>query len=287
MTNETDDLELFAAAAEAGDATARFNLAEAYREGNGVPQDFEVALRWYRAAAEQGHSRAQNNLGSMYLNGMGTPRDVEEAIRWYRAAAAQGQREAELNLGIRYRVGDGVTQDDAQAFDWFLRSALGGCTEAVAEVGTAYRFGRGVAQNFVEAASWHVGAAARGDVVAMGNLADYREDLERLALDGSLSAAHWLARMYESGLGVEKDDALLYAWVRWGLRRGKLGIEDDGFGNFRAWLETLKQDLPPEDQRRGLRAFNALKLARDALHRDWGGERAVILPSVPATSVTN
>lgn len=55
-------------------------------------------------------------------------------------------------------------------------------------------------QSYEEAASRHVDAAERGDVVAMGDLLDYREDLERLAIDGNLSAAHWLAKMCEGGL---------------------------------------------------------------------------------------
>jgi uncharacterized protein len=269
MTGTSNDTDLLVAAAEAGDAIAQFRLAEAYREGDNRPQDFEAALQWYRAAAEQGHVNAQNNLGSMYLNGMGTPRDVEEAIRWYRAAADQGQADAELNLGIQYREGEGVPQDEVQAFDWFQRAALSGCKEAMSEVGIAYRFGSGVPQSFEEAASWHVDAAELGDIVAMGNLSDYREDLERLALDGSLTGAHYLAKMYEGGLGVEQDNALLYAWVRWGLREGKLTLDDDSRGTFRDWLWLLKQDLPADDQRRGLQSFNQLKVTRDALHRDW------------------
>ena len=137
------------------------------------------------------------------------------------------------------------------------------------ELGIAYRFGRGVPQSFQKAARWHVDAAEEGDVFAMGNLSDYREDLERLALDGSLTSAHWLARMYEDGLGVEKDNALLYAWVRWGAREGKPRPDDEAIGNFIGWFELLKRDLPAKDQRRGLLAFNNLKLARDALQRDW------------------
>ena len=103
----------------------------------------------------------------------------------------------------------------------------------------------------------------------MGNLADYREDLERLAFDGSLTAAHYLAKVYEGGYGVAQADALLYAWVRWGLREGKRTLHGDSRANFSAWLELLRQNLRTEDQRRGLRTFNQLKVARDALHRDW------------------
>ncbi|MFO1315660.1 MAG: tetratricopeptide repeat protein [Burkholderiales bacterium] len=268
MSIDTNDPALLISAAEAGDAFAQFHLAEAYREGDFVPQDYEAALRWYLAAALQDHADAQNNVGSMYLNGMGTPRNVAEALRWYREAAQQGQVDAELNLGIRFRTGDGVPPDEHEAFEWFLRSALGGCPEGMLEVGTAYELGRGTAQSLLDAAQWHIDAAERGNVFAMGRLSDYREDLERLALEGDLSAAYWLARMYEGGYGVEHDDAMAYAWVRWAVRRGKREIDDD-FGNCCAWLENLRAELSGEEQQRGLRAFNRLALARDALHRDW------------------
>ena len=37
-----------------------------YEEGNGVPQDYAKAVKWYRLAADQGYADAQYNLGVMY-----------------------------------------------------------------------------------------------------------------------------------------------------------------------------------------------------------------------------
>ena len=34
-----------------------------YDNGEGVPQDYAEAVKWYRLAAEQGDARAQYNLG--------------------------------------------------------------------------------------------------------------------------------------------------------------------------------------------------------------------------------
>ncbi len=42
-----------------------------YDKGQGVPQDYAEAMRWYRSAAEQGNAKAQSNLGIMYLVGQG------------------------------------------------------------------------------------------------------------------------------------------------------------------------------------------------------------------------
>ena len=89
-----------------------------YREGQGVPQDYTEAVKWFRKAAEQGKVHAQNNLGLMYANGQGVPRDDAEAMKWYRKAAEQGEVRAQNNLGLMYDDGWGVAQDYVQAYMW-------------------------------------------------------------------------------------------------------------------------------------------------------------------------
>lgn len=37
-----------------------------YKFGEGVPQDYVEAVKWFRMAAEQGYAGAQHNLGVMY-----------------------------------------------------------------------------------------------------------------------------------------------------------------------------------------------------------------------------
>ena len=45
--------------AEQGNAEAQFSLGFRYDEGEGVPQDSQEAVKWWRKAAEQGHDQAQ------------------------------------------------------------------------------------------------------------------------------------------------------------------------------------------------------------------------------------
>jgi TPR repeat protein len=47
-----------------------------YRNGEGVTQDYQEALKWYRLAAEQGYATAQNNLGVMYVMGKGVTKTM-------------------------------------------------------------------------------------------------------------------------------------------------------------------------------------------------------------------
>ena len=73
-----------------------------YDNGQGVPQNYAEALKWYRLAADQGDASAQNNLGVMYAKGQGVPQNYAEALKWYRLAADQGNASAQSNLGFMY-----------------------------------------------------------------------------------------------------------------------------------------------------------------------------------------
>ncbi len=70
--------------------------AEAYKRG-----DYATALKEWRPLAEQGAAGAQNILGLMYATGEGVPQDNNEAVRWYRLAAEQGDDRAQYILGMR------------------------------------------------------------------------------------------------------------------------------------------------------------------------------------------
>ena len=83
--------------AEKGQAWAQGKLGWMFNNGQGVPQNYEEAFKWYSKAAEQGDAWAQNNLGVMYHNGQGVQRDYVEAYKWYSLAAALGHKDAAKN----------------------------------------------------------------------------------------------------------------------------------------------------------------------------------------------
>ena len=70
-----------------------------YVKGQGVPQDYAEAVKWFRKAADQGDADAQNNLGQMYITGQGVPKDDGEAIKWFRKAADQENAVAQEKFG--------------------------------------------------------------------------------------------------------------------------------------------------------------------------------------------
>jgi hypothetical protein len=48
--------------ANQGNANALFNLGVMYKYGQGVPQNYKTAIKWFRLAAKQGHPRAQEQV---------------------------------------------------------------------------------------------------------------------------------------------------------------------------------------------------------------------------------
>jgi len=54
---------------------------------DGLKRDYVEALKWLSTAAKQDQPDAQVTLGQMYENGEGVPQDYELAAHWYRKAA--------------------------------------------------------------------------------------------------------------------------------------------------------------------------------------------------------
>jgi hypothetical protein len=154
------------ALAEQGDAQAQYRLGRMYHYGQGVPQDNDEVLRWYRKAADQGYAAAEYGVGYMYMYGLGVQSDYTEAVRWCRKAADQGYAKAQDSLGSSYFYGYGVAKDDSQAVFWYRRAADQGYARAEYELGYMYSQGRGVPKDKDEANRWYRKAADHGDEYA-------------------------------------------------------------------------------------------------------------------------
>ena len=116
--------------AEEGNAPAQYLLGGMYYNGQGVPQDYQLAVKWYRKAAEQGEADARYVLGVMYANGEGVPQDYQQAAKWYKLAAERGNAEAQYNLGWLYANGQGVSKDYELAYKWLNLAATQGHKDA-------------------------------------------------------------------------------------------------------------------------------------------------------------
>ena len=189
------DLTHIRNAAKQGDADEQNNLGLMYVKGNGVPQDYTEAAKWFRKAAEQGLARAQYNLGIIYQIGNGVPQDYAEAIKWYLKAAEQGHADAQNNLGFMYQNGEGVTQDYAKTVKWWLKAAEQGHAYAQYNLGLIYNSGL---QDYTEAARWFLKAAEQGIADAQFNFGLILEEGRGVKQD-SASAAVWYGEAAEQG----------------------------------------------------------------------------------------
>lgn len=202
--------------AEQGDAVSQFNLGLMYDTGEGVTQDYQEAVRWYRLAAAQGVANAQFNLAVMYANGYGIAQDYQEAIRLYQTLAEQGEADAQTKLGQMYANGRGVTQNYQEASRWYRLAAAKGDAAAQLLLAAMYDYGQGVTQDYQEAVRWYRLAAEQGNSLA----------LLRLGL------------MYYQGQGVPQDYMKAYMWLDLAEKTGeKLDVD---------LRDTLAKRLTPE-----------------------------------------
>ena len=122
-TTALKSLEIFA---RQGDLNAQIKLANAYRKGIGVSQDYKTAVKWFTLAARQGNAGAQYNLGVMHSFGLGVVPDYKSAVKWYSLAAKQDHALAQYNLGRLYYLGQGVSENMIYAHMWTKQASSNG-----------------------------------------------------------------------------------------------------------------------------------------------------------------
>jgi hypothetical protein len=88
--DQRTEFQKLVAAAEAGNATAQYKLAQSYITGPMAMRNDTKAAAWMQRAAERGNTEAQFVLGTMYGMGRGVARDPAKAQAWYQRAADAG-----------------------------------------------------------------------------------------------------------------------------------------------------------------------------------------------------
>ncbi len=101
-----------------------------YANGQGVPQDYAEAVKWYRKAAEQGVTEAQYNLGHIYSRGvfaspsgsfsLSVSQDIVQAYMWFSLAASQGLSVAKLGRDdtANQMTPDQIAEAQRMAREW-------------------------------------------------------------------------------------------------------------------------------------------------------------------------
>ncbi|MDE6408674.1 MAG: acyl carrier protein [Muribaculaceae bacterium] len=86
-------LELLKVAAEKGNFSAMNSYGLMLYMGEGIEQDEETAISWFRKAAQEGYATAMINLGDILAEN-----NKDEALYWYKGAMKGGHPEAEQRI---------------------------------------------------------------------------------------------------------------------------------------------------------------------------------------------
>ena len=89
---------------------AEVSVRRLYRLGNAYYKsgDYAEAASFYRQAANRGDKSSQYNLANLYYKGLGVERDYDQAILLFRDASERGHSSAQYNLSLLYARGEVV-----------------------------------------------------------------------------------------------------------------------------------------------------------------------------------
>ncbi len=105
-----------------GNDTAMNDLGAAYYDGRrGFPQNYELAMQYYKMAAAKGNRVAQENLGYCYYYGRDGKRDYEKAFHYFALGAFDGHLISLYKIGDMYLNGYFVEKNEKEAFYIFMR----------------------------------------------------------------------------------------------------------------------------------------------------------------------
>jgi TPR repeat protein len=177
--------------AEAGDASAQWNLAVLYGNGEGVSKDFNQALDWLKKAAANGNPSAQFKLGELYAKGEGVPKDVTSAVQWY-DKAAQGYAPFKMDIWFIYHHGINVPKDETKAMKLLQEIAANGNPADQSLLALEYWHGESESRNLLLAYAWSNLAANRGDKAAIAERDKLKLELTASQIEKAQNlSSHW------------------------------------------------------------------------------------------------
>jgi len=106
-----DAFTYFQKSADSGNAQSQCYLGIMYEQGQGVKQDYPLAIKWYKESAKNVYVPALDSLGRLYAQ----LKDFKEAVKYLEKAAKKGSLASVYRMGILYENGTGVEADAAKA----------------------------------------------------------------------------------------------------------------------------------------------------------------------------
>lgn len=182
--NKERAIWLFHQAASFGDTVSQYWLGTVYHQGEYLPKDIDIALKYLNLAIQGGNAGAMYYLALMYKNGDGIQENQDEWKRLFIQSVEKGHGPSLYLVADMYYHGkEGFPQDYGMAFENYQKSAQSGNNEALYCLGTMHFHGKGTKQDMKAAFECYQQSATLGNKGSMIAMAD----------------------MLSKGMGCEKD----------------------------------------------------------------------------------
>lgn len=218
---------------EDGHMYAAVTLGHRFLFSEGVCQDLNLAVYWYKRAAEAGIPIAQVQMGHFYRDGCIVPRDLSQAISWYKRAVDKGDIGGMLALAELYRGWHGGIEDKSKALALYQKAASYGSSDAEYQSGVLLMnttqkqtINKGIEKLLALAEDGHPDSmTALGDAYYEGRLGprDFAKAYDywfMAAKKGSALGAFKLGMAYSSGECAPINYCEAAGWIVAAARRG-------------------------------------------------------------------
>lgn len=122
----------FKKGADLGDLNAFSDLGNYFTDNLAVEPNYDLAAKYYEYAAKGEEPRGQYGLAICYLNGEGKPQNAEIALYWMQKAAEKGEAEPMTALGCWYIMDkNGIPVNTIKSLYWMEKAAAAGSELAI------------------------------------------------------------------------------------------------------------------------------------------------------------
>jgi TPR repeat protein len=260
--------------AERNDASCQALLGSLYKNGNAVPQDNNLSLKWLNKSAENGNAIGQEVLGDTLLNGRnGVEKNIPRAYELFISASSKGNTYADNQLGYMNRFGIHVKQNLPEALRYLQSAAGKGNPAAQSSLADMYRLGDGVAKNPDQAFQWALKSSENKWPAGLNQLGilfrdgiGVRQDSEKaislfkeaIATNRSPISYSNLGRMYYIGTGIPVNRNEARKWFELGAKVN----DGDSLANLSDIHVALAKDSPNDQAKAFEYATRAAALNR-------------------------
>lgn len=203
-------------AAEHGDRKAQLTTATAYYYGHAGIIDKSKAKKYFLQPAFDGNAFAQYHVGLLYMPSSHSS-NRKLGFNMLVRSANKGNSKAQYELGKQFYTGQHLSADRVKAIHWLTKAAVNKNKQAAYWLGKIYL--QSDNGNTELAIKWLEQAASQDMLAAKYQLglaylkpgkfhdaAKAFKQIKSASKQGSQAATYQLAKMYEKGVGVSKDE---------------------------------------------------------------------------------